>query len=1161
MTSRTRIGLLAAAAVAVGAAAVSSITLTARQEHGQSQAPAPQSSGRGAGAAPGIVRAAAGPFIAGEILVTFRPGAAASAKADVHRQAGGTRLAEIARTGVQRVRVAAGDESAAMARYQRNPNVLYAEPNFVRRIPMPLAHTSGTEVVPGDFYFDEQWGLHNTGQQFYCIPWITGELCLYGGTPDADVDAPEAWAISTGSVFDIRVAVIDSGVDYTHPDLAGNYVGGADFVSNDGDPMDDHGHGTHVAGTIAAAMNNLTGAPADEEGVVGVAPNARLLAYKVCSADGTCSDFAVQQAIAQAITDDAKVINMSLGDTAFSQSLNDAVQGAWNAGLVIVAGAGNNGTTEPFYPAALDNVISVAAFDEDHRRASFSNYGTWVDISAPGNVIMSSYPRANCGASTVPGDIGCYTWNSGTSMATPHVAGAAALVWSRNDVTSNGQVMDILLNSADPQGVDAVRLDSRTIRGGLNLHNALSYVLTAGIGPAAPSNLTASASSATRIDLSWTDQSSDEFGFSVERCAGTAASCAASGVFAKISQTAPEVTSYSDTTAQGSITHSYRVRAFHISGNSEYSNVAEATTPAPPPPPTVTVTATTPTAYEAGPTNGVFTISRETAADTSLSVSYSISGTAVNGTDYLTVATTATIPAGMTAVNVNILPRDDSFVEPAETAILTLSASSGYVVGSASSTVTIVSDDLSLDFVVTSLTVPAIGGAGQTIQVTDTTANPGADSSPPSQTSFYLSSNLVIDAGDPQIGTRGVPALASGTSHTATTSLTIPSTVTAGSYYLLAKADGPGQYVETNEINNTRYAFIKIGPDLVVSSMTAPSAAGAGASIAVSDTTKNQGGGASGPSSTRFYLSLNYLLDAGDVALQARPVGPLAADASAAAVTSVTIPATTTTGTYYLIAKADDANAVMESSDTNNTRSATVNIGADLYISALSAPSRAAATSGQISVTETTANKGGGAAGASTTAFFLSSNTTLDGGDYRLTPSRAIAPIAAGASSSATTTVTLPAVVPGGWYLLANADDSNNVVETFESNNLKYTTIYLGPDLTVSAFSIPSTPVAGTTITVTDTVTNIGPETAPASTTRFYLSVNTVLDAGDILLDARREVPALGFNLTSLGSTSVTLPPGVSGRYYLLAVADGNKVVVEAMETNNVLARLMTIKP
>lgn len=417
-----------------------------------------------------------GSFVEGQILVKFRPGANANAKADAHRQNGGRQQGEIERTRVQLVAVSPGDEVNAIARYRRNPNVLYAERNAIRSIPKPVSHDPGTEVMPGDYYFKEQWALHNTGQQFYCIIPSLPDFCFYVGTPDADIDAPEAWAISKGT--GVRVAVIDTGIDYTHPDLAANYAGGFDFVNNDGDPMDDHGHGTHVAGTIAAALNNPTGNPAEEEGVVGVAPNAQILAYKVCRGDGTCDDFAIEQAIARAVTDGAKVINMSLGAAQVSGTLNDAVQDAWNAGLVIVAGAGNDGTTARFYPAAFDNVISVGAFDEDDRRASFSNYGDWVDISAPGNVILSTYPLAACALSNTPGDTGCYNWLSGTSMATPHVSGAAALVWSRSDVTTNSQVVDILLNSADPQGVDAVRLDSWTIHGGLNIHNALSYGAT-----------------------------------------------------------------------------------------------------------------------------------------------------------------------------------------------------------------------------------------------------------------------------------------------------------------------------------------------------------------------------------------------------------------------------------------------------------------------------------------------------------------------------------------------------------------------------------------------------------------------------------------------------------------------------------------------------------
>ena len=428
-------------------------------------------SARSSAQAPGAVR-----VVTGEIVVKFRPGTNANAKADAHRAAGGRQLnkSRARVSSVSRCRlgtkprqwlVTAATQTCSMR--NRTTSDAYRNPS----------RTPGLEPVTGDHYFDEQWALHNTGQFFYCFPWLDGEdLCFYVGTPDADLDAPEAWAISQGT--GVLVAVIDTGIDYTHPDLATNYAGGYDFVSNDGDPLDDHGHGTHVSGTIAAAMNNLTGNPAAEEGVAGVAPNARILAYKVCGPDGSCSDFAVAQAIAQAVTDGAKVINMSLGGPEYSQAMYDAVQDAWGAGLVIVAGAGNDGTTAEFYPAAFNNVISVGAFDEDHRRASFSNYGTWVDISAPGNVIMSSYPMASCATTGAPGDTGCYTWLSGTSMATPHVSGAAALVWSRSDVISNAQVVDILLNSADPRGVDAVRLDSWTSHGGLNLHNAMSYGLT-----------------------------------------------------------------------------------------------------------------------------------------------------------------------------------------------------------------------------------------------------------------------------------------------------------------------------------------------------------------------------------------------------------------------------------------------------------------------------------------------------------------------------------------------------------------------------------------------------------------------------------------------------------------------------------------------------------
>ena len=570
------------------------------------------------------------PFVTGDVLVTFKPGVNANARADAHRAVGATTLVEIP---VHASTVCAYGR-AMNQRPSRGTGATrtscYAEPNFVRRISRPSARVQGSEVVPSDYHFNEQWGLDNTGQAFYCIPWIAGELCLYSGTPDADIDAPEAWAISRGS-SNVTVAVIDSGVDYTHPDLAVNYAGGDDFVFGDGDPMDDHGHGTHVAGTIAASIDNPTGTPAAGEGVVGVAPNARILAYKVCRSDGTCDDFAIQQAIARAVADGANIINMSLGETEYSQSLNDAVQAAWNAGLVIVAGAGNDGTTVPFYPAAFDNVISVAAFDEDHRRPSFSNYGSWVDISAPGNVIMSTYPMAECGSSTTPGDTGCYTWNTGTSMATPHVAGAAALVWSRSDVTSNSQVVDILLNSADGQGVAAERLDSWTIHGGLNLHDAVSYGLTnlppladAGSDQTVPDNDRDGTELVTLDGSASSDRDGSIVSYEWREGNTPIATGATPAVWLSVG------------------THTLTLEVTDDDGDSATDSVVVVVNPAN----QVAVTVSAAQANEAGPTDAQFTVSRTGDTSAPVTVRYTVAGTALAGTDYVALPGAVTIEAG-----------------------------------------------------------------------------------------------------------------------------------------------------------------------------------------------------------------------------------------------------------------------------------------------------------------------------------------------------------------------------------------------------------------------------------------------------------------------------------------------------------------------------------
>ena len=309
---------------------------------------------------------------------------------------------------------------SAVASLKQSSAVLSAEPDYV-------LHKS---AVPNDTYFSYQWGMNNTGQT--------------GGTPNADIDAVRAWDISTGS-SNVIVAVIDTGVDYTHPDLAANIwsdtngVHGYDFVNGDTDPMDDEGHGTLMAGTIGAVGNNNLG-------VVGVCWHTRIMAVKCLDANGNGYTSDAISAIQYAVTKGARVINASWGGYGYSSTLYDAIAAARDtAGVIFVAGAGNDGVNNdltPFYPASFDlaNIISVAATTDTDQRASYSNYGLLsVDLGTPGDNILSTYLTY----------LGGYAYGSGTSMAAPHVTGACALLLSIDPTLTYAQVKEILLNTAD----------------------------------------------------------------------------------------------------------------------------------------------------------------------------------------------------------------------------------------------------------------------------------------------------------------------------------------------------------------------------------------------------------------------------------------------------------------------------------------------------------------------------------------------------------------------------------------------------------------------------------------------------------------------------------------------------------------------------------------
>jgi subtilase family serine protease len=576
--------------------------------------------------------------------------------------------------------------------------------------------------------------------------------------------------------------------------------------------------------------------------------------------------------------------------------------------------------------------------------------------------------------------------------------------------------------------------------------------------------------------------------------------------------------------------------------------------------PSVSIAPSVPTAAEAGLVNGAFTVTRTGDTAAALAVGYSIGGSATPGSDYAPLTGALTIPPGLASAVLPVAPLDDLAVEANETVIVALTPDANYTITSGPATVTIVSDDVPSDLVVTTLTAPTTAGAALTMAVNDTTRNQGAGPSQPSTTGFFLSTNTLLDAADTSLGTRAVPILASGASDSTSTVVTVPPGTASGNYYVIAKADVSTNVIESNEANNVKVgSMVAIGPDLVVSAIAAPAATAAGSSITVTDTTKNQGGGNAALSMTNFYLSANLVLDGNDVLLGTRSVGALASGASDVGTTSVTIPANTPAGLYYVFAKADAAAVVPETQESNNTRfSAAMKIGPDLIESSVIVPTVAGAGF-PLAVSDTVKNQGSGPAGASTTSFYLSTNFALDATDV-LIGTRSVPALAAGATHSATTTVTIPAETQfGSYYVLVSADSANVVGESAETNNTSYGITRVGPDLTVSGLTAPTSAVAGTTISITDIVRNAGGGSAAASTVRFYLSTNFTFDAADVALGSRA-VPALPPSGTSNGVLSLTVPAGTpAALYYIIAVADADDAVAETIETNNTRSLVIRI--
>lgn len=297
------------------------------------------------------------------------------------------------------VSVENGKVQEAINKYKTSPFVEYAEPDF----------KAEATVTTNDPSLSTQWGLFKIAA--------------------ANIASQSAWDINVGNPS-VKIAILDTGIESSHPDLSGKVIAESNFTTTS-TVNDLDGHGTHTAGIAAAATNNGTG-------VAGSGYNSSLLNGKVLDDNGSGYYSWIISGIVWAADQGAQVISMSLSGSSASLALQDAVNYAWNKGSVVAAAAGNNGNSNANYPAYYNNVIAVASTDINDNKSSFSTYGSWIDVAAPGSSIYSTYKD------------GSYTTMSGTSMSTPFVAGVAALVWANGTCSTNTCVRMQIEGTADP---------------------------------------------------------------------------------------------------------------------------------------------------------------------------------------------------------------------------------------------------------------------------------------------------------------------------------------------------------------------------------------------------------------------------------------------------------------------------------------------------------------------------------------------------------------------------------------------------------------------------------------------------------------------------------------------------------------------------------------
>ncbi|MCX6562642.1 MAG: S8 family peptidase [Candidatus Aminicenantes bacterium] len=362
-------------------------------------------------------------FVPGEVLLKFKSSVPLPERALALAALRSRALARISSLNAYVVRIPEDATVEEMVEaFGRNPDIAYVQPNYIYR----------ACLTPNDKYFEDQYALFNKGQQ---VGWVPGSP---QGKPSADIKATSAWEETTG-IAGVVIGIVDTGVDLNHPDLKNKIRSrGYDFVNGDTDATDDNGHGTMVAGIAAAETNNY-------EGIAGVAWNSKILPVKVLDQFGSGTTVTIVNGILWAVDNGAQILNLSFGAPAKDNAVEEALKYAFETKGVFIAAAAGNDNTAVYYPAAYDRyVCATAATDYNDQRTTWSNFGPEIDVAAPGDKIITTYPVALTPAGFQP-----YKFQDGTSMAGAHVAGLAALIRGIKPSLSPSDIMNIIRYSAD----------------------------------------------------------------------------------------------------------------------------------------------------------------------------------------------------------------------------------------------------------------------------------------------------------------------------------------------------------------------------------------------------------------------------------------------------------------------------------------------------------------------------------------------------------------------------------------------------------------------------------------------------------------------------------------------------------------------------------------